>query len=127
MAKLPSSKETVRDPGLGAASETNNTFVLIGPSGASVKNEVNFYTDIQSLVEDHGAGPVVDSAAHMLLAAGGPVGVISTTDSINGSAGSITGPGGDSPEVSIAGVPSFDCDLIVSITGTGDVGVGKFS
>jgi hypothetical protein len=125
MAKLPNSKETVKDPGLGAVGPANNTCVVIGSTGSANKNTVYYYTDPQKLIDEHIAGPAVDEALHVLKVAGGPVGLISTNDSVTGSAGSITSPVG-AETISISGDSLYDVEGFVNITAAGAAGAAKF-
>lgn len=125
MAKLPNSSETVRDPGLGAVGTADNTPVVIGVTASSEKNVLKFYESPSDLVDDHVAGPAVDDAAHILRVAGGPVGVISVSESVSGSAGSVV-QSGAGPTVSLADAPTFDSDIVIDITAAGALGTAKF-
>jgi len=125
MAKLPNSSETVKDPGLGAVGTANNTCVVIGTTGATVKEELKFYTDPQKLVDDHVAGPAVDDALHILNVAGGPVGLIASADSVSAIVGTVTEPNSAEP-ITLSGDPLFDTDGFINIVQSGAAGVAKF-
>ena len=125
MAAIPSSKETVQDPGLGVVGASTNIPVVIGGSALGTADAVEFYSSVNKLVEDQGSGTGVDFAAELLAVTGGPVGFIKPKQSVSASNGAVT-PSGGGPLITLAGDAEFDFNLRVEIVTAGDLGIGVF-
>ena len=124
MARIPSSRETVQDPGLGVVGPSTSTPVFVGVTESGTANEVSFYTDPNQLLSEQGFGPATLAAALTLVIAGGPVGIIPTAASVPASNGTVSSPGG--PAVTVGGDATDDYSCQVLITSGGALGVAKF-
>src|SRR5687768_10367099 len=96
MAPLPDATLTIKDGALGLVpANTNGTQALIGTCSSGTANTVYSFSDITTLKDTLGTGPLVEAAAYVLAIAGGPVVCVkapSTTAGTN-SAVVLTGTG----------------------------------
>lgn len=125
MAAIPSSTETIKDPGLELAGVVSNIPVVIGHSSSGTANTIKFYKSINKLVEECGQGPGVEAVAYMLASSGGPVGFVTPSTSVAASIGTVTQTGADTLLV-VGGTPNDDYDAKVEIVTGGALGTATF-
>lgn len=88
---IPESSLTVRDGGLGLADGNDNGIAaFIGACSSGTANEVNQWSDAQTMRTALGTGPLVEAAAFALASAGGPVITVKAPSSTAGASGSVT-------------------------------------
>ena len=125
MAAIPSSTETVQDPGLGIAGAVSTVPVVVGYSSTGTANEYTQYSSINTLVDERGQGPAVEAAAYILATAGGPVGFVTSSTSVAASIGTVTQTGADTL-LAAAGTPTNDYNVKVEIVEGGALGTATF-
>jgi hypothetical protein len=125
MAAIPSSTETVLDPGLGVVEPATTTPVFIGTASSGTENSFALYSTKKALTEEFGYGPAVEAALHAMGVAGGPVGFIRASTSIAASNGTVTVTG-TSPTPVLSGDAVSDYSCRVEILSAGDLGVATF-
>lgn len=88
---IPEATLTVLDGGLGVAQPgLNGTAAKVGCCSSGTANTVYYFSDETVLRSTLGNGPLVESAAHTLNIAGGPVMCVKSPSSTAGAAGSVT-------------------------------------
>lgn len=131
MPNLPRVTQTIKDGGLGLSEgNASQVCIKVGVCSAGTVNQLDWYTDPDTLKADKGSGPVVDSAIYHLQVAGGPVGVMRINASIAGVAGAVTptraAPGDSTGTITVAGAPYDAYPVLVEVTTTGALGTGAF-
>lgn len=112
---IPDVSTTITDGALGlVGTNGNQTPAIIGTSSAGTPNVPVSVGDVQTLVSTFGSGELVEAAAHVLAAAGGPVVCMKTAASTAGVAGSVTKVGSGSSVMTVTGTPVDDYDVIVT-------------
>jgi hypothetical protein len=104
---------------------TDSANVKVGVCSSGTALELYSFSDIKTLRETLGEGPLVEAAAHALSVAGGPVYCMRVTPSTAGAAGSVTKSNGSAPNVSVAGAAYDSYSVRIRITKTGILGAGK--
>jgi len=125
MAAIPSSTETVQDPGLGIAGAVSNIPVVVGYSSTGTANSYKRYSSINTLVSERGQGPAVEFAAELLAVTGGPVGFVTSSTSVAAAIGTVTQTGADTLLVA-SGTPTNDFNVLVEIVAGGALGTATF-
>jgi len=127
---LPSANLTIKEYGLGLVPQnTSGVLALIGTSSAGNANEVNGYGTVKALQDALGSGPLVEAAALVIDAGGGPVIAVKATSGTAGSVGSITPTGTGTSVMTITGAPLDSYLLKVLVTGAAAAitsGLGTF-
>lgn len=91
MATIPDVKTTVRDGALGIVpANTSGVQAKIGTSSLGTTNTVYSISDMQTLKDTLGTGPLVEAAAIALKEGGGPVMCVRAPGSTAGAMGAIT-------------------------------------
>lgn len=103
---------------------TDNIHVKVGCCSLGTALEIYSFSDIKTLRETLGEGPLVEAAAHALLVAGGPVYCVRVTPDTAGVASAIT-KSGSGPTVTVAGAAYDTYSVKVLITKGGILGAGK--
>lgn len=117
---------TITDGALGIVPEAiDGISAKIGCSSLGTINSVYSFSDIKTLTDTLGVGPLVEAAAHLLSISGGPVYCVPATHSTEGSAGSIT-KSGSGPTVTVAGNSTDVYEAQVVIVAGGALGAGTF-
>lgn len=125
MPELPSSQETIRDPGIGLAQVAAMTPIVCGVTSSGTVDTLTWFTSSDSLVSALGDGPAVDEALHILQFGGGPVGVLKVDPSVAADNGSVT-KSGSGPDVSVAGSATNDFYVVIRIILGGALGTATF-
>lgn len=103
---------------------TDNVHVKVGCCSQGTALELYSFSDIKTLRETLGEGPLVEAAAYALAVAGGPVYCMRVTPDTAGAAGAIT-KSGSGPTVTVAGAAFDSYNVKVLITKGGILGAGK--
>lgn len=124
---VPKVSLTIRDPGLGLApADISGIQAKIGVCSKGTPNTVYSFGTRDALVEELGAGPLVEDAA-IALDAGGPVICVpASTTPQQPSAVTATRTSSSTGTVSVSGTSNIDVDVVIVITKTGDIGAGEF-
>lgn len=125
MAAIPSSTETVQDPGLGIVTPASNLPVIVGFSSSGTPNNYKRYSSINALVAEKGQGPAVELAAYILATAGGPIGFVTSSTSVASNIGTVSQTGADTI-LAAAGTPTNDYSVLVEILSGGALGTSTF-
>lgn len=125
MPAIPSAKETVRDYGTGQSSPASMLEVAIGVASAGPQNELNFFSDVNTLRDTHGEGPGVEHVANVISKGGGPVGFVRPTAAVAASNGAVTKTG-SGPDITLSGTAALDARLRVEILTGGALGAAAF-
>lgn len=125
MAAIPSSTETVIDPGLGIVGQISNIPAIVGTCSTGTANVVVSCSTQKKLSETFGQGPAVEAASHILATAGGPVLVVRTTSSTAATNGAVT-QSGAGPVITLGGTSTLDCKLRIEIVRGGTLGTAQF-
>jgi hypothetical protein len=123
---IPGIALSISDGALGLVpNNTDNVHVKLGSCSLGTVGTVYSFSDITTLKNTLGVGPLVEAAAHALAVAGGPVLCVPVTCSTAGAAGSITksGTGGT---VTVAGAAKDDYAVVVTVIQAGILGAGTF-
>lgn len=127
---VPTLTLTIRDPGLGLAGPSVSTPLVIGPSSSGTANTIVVLSDLGSVVDEFGEGPMPEDACRILSAAGGPIYAMKSNASVAGAAGAVSktavAGGTGTGTVTVAGAAYDAYEAVVEITTTGTVGVGAF-
>jgi len=134
--------ETVNDGGLNVTTPASMLAIVIGPgSGSVTANELNLYSDVNSLKSVGGEGLGVEQAASILTKGGRPVGWVRSNASVaavvglvtgafteDGTVGSIT-QGATGPTIAVdATNTTYTGAVVITITGTdGALGTMEFT
>lgn len=91
---IPYANLAVKDGALGlAAGNDTNTVAVVGVCSSGTANTVYAFTDVQTLKDTLGTGPLVEAAAFILAIAGGTVVCCKSAASTAATAGSVTKTG----------------------------------
>jgi hypothetical protein len=126
---IPSATERVRDFGLGIAALAVLTPIVYGVCGGGTANEANepkLYADGETLKDERGEGPAVETACHIIANGGGPVLFIEADPTIAASNGAVQ-YSGDGPTITISGTSRLDARLRIKIVERGIRGTAKFA
>lgn len=106
---LPYANVAIRDGALGIVPQsTLGTVALVGTCSGGVNNTIYAFTDIQSLKDTLGSGPVVAAAALVLAIAGGTVVVCKTNSTTAATFGTVTKVGTGLSVVTLTGSTPLD-------------------
>src|SRR5690606_28541217 len=124
---VPKVSLTIRDPKLGLApADISGIQAKIGVCSKGTPNTIYSFGTRDALVEELGAGPLVEDAA-IALDAGGPVICVpANTTPQQPSAVTATRTSSSTGTVSVSGTSNIDVDVVIVITKTGDIGAGEF-
>lgn len=125
MAAIPSSTETVVDPGLGIVGAVSTTPAVIGTTSLGTANVVVSCSTQKKLTETFGQGPAVEAASHILATGGGPVLVVRSSTATAATNGTVT-QSGAGPLPTLGGTSALDCKLRVEIVTGGTLGTAEF-
>jgi len=117
---LPNVNVALQDFALGIVESADHNHAIVGTAASGTNNAVVAISDLRTLKDTFGSGPLVEAAAHALLIAGGPVycaKVAATTAGSNSSV-TLTGTGID-PGATVSGTPLDDYDVKVKIIAGG--------
>ncbi len=110
---LPYANVAVRDGALGIVPQSSNgTVALVGTCSGGVNNTVYSFTDIQTLKDTLGSGPVVAAAALILAIAGGTVVVCKAISTTAASFGAVVKVGTGVCVVTLTGSTPLDSYLL---------------
>lgn len=113
---IPEVLITIRDGALGLADGNDNgTPAFIGASSSGTANEVRSWTDAQTMRDVLGTGPLVEVAAFVLAAAGGPVVTVKAPSSTAGAAGAVTPTKTGTATLAVTGAALDAYDVIVEV------------
>ena len=123
---IPAASLTVRDGALGIVPEDASSIpAIVGIASSGNTEEVQSFSDIQSLKAHYGQGPLVEAAALVLAVAGGPVRCVRIDGSVAGAVGAVTHTGGGAT-VTPSGTPNDAYLVVVEIIAGGAVGTATF-
>jgi hypothetical protein len=117
---IPDVRTTILDGALGlAASSSARTQVKIGTCSGGTANVLESISDISSLKEKFGTGPLVEAAARVLSVAGGPVLCMKVNGSVAGAVGAAaaTKTGTATLAVTGAAFDAYDLKVMVVLGG----------
>jgi len=124
---LPGVNVAIQDFALGLVEPAAHTQAIVGTAASGTANTVVAISDLKTLKDTFGSGPMVEAAAHTLIVAGGPVYCCKVAASNNGTNGSVTKVGtGPSPGAAPSGNPLDDYAVIVKIIVAGARGTATF-
>jgi len=136
---IPNATEQFRDFGLNFSTPASMRPVVFGTTSLGVTNKLAFYSDVQTLKDERGEGPAVETVANILANGGGPVGLVSADPTIAavvgpmyatfgavGSNGSITRVGAVGPAITVSGAPNGHFAMKIEVTLGGTLGVSQF-
>jgi hypothetical protein len=87
---IPKQTLTVRDPGLGLAAATINSFLYMGCAQKGTVNTVFAFADFAAVVDTFGQGPLSEDLCYHLAIAGAPVYGMRLPHATAGAAGAVT-------------------------------------
>jgi hypothetical protein len=119
---IPAATLSIKDGALGIVPPNVNGIVaLVGTSSLGTNNLFYSFSDVQTLRETLGTGPLVEAAAHILTISGGPVYCVKANSSTAGTFGTVTRTGTGVSVLTLTGsVPVDTYDVRVRIV-TGGV------
>jgi hypothetical protein len=125
---IPGQEITVLDPGLGLVGPATSIPIVVGVASAGPFNTIESFSSKNDLRDARGQGPGVETAAHILTVAGGPVLFCRISPSTAGTNGSVTKTpiGSSTGTITVAGVPNDSYEFVGRIKVTGDLGVAEF-
>lgn len=113
---IPEVTITIRDGALGLADGNDNGVpAFIGACSSGTANEVNSFSDPQTLKDELGTGPLVEAALLSLAMAGGPVVCVKAPSSTAGAAGAVTPTKTGTATLAVTGAALDAYDVIVEI------------
>lgn len=113
---LPDATLTIKDGALGVVpANTNGTQALIGTCSSGVANQVYQFSDITTLKDTLGTGPLVEAAAFVLAIAGGPVVCVKAPSTTAGTNSAVVLTGTGLSVMTLTGAPLDSFQGIVKI------------
>lgn len=118
---IPAATLSIKDGALGIVPPNVNGIVaLVGTSSLGVNNTFYSFSDVQTLRETLGTGPLVEAAAHILTISGGPVYCVKANSSTPGAFGTVVRTGTGVSVLTLTGsVPVDTYDVRVRIVAGG--------
>lgn len=125
---IPNVHLSVLDGALGLAPvDASGIIAFVGACSQGTVEQVYTFSDVKTLHETLGFGPLVEAAALALVTGGGPVRCVRVNGSIAGVATAVDQPaGGTSGVVGTTGAPYDDYDVIIEILEEGAVATATF-
>jgi hypothetical protein len=124
---LPNVNIALQDFALGLVEPAAHTQAIVGTAASGTANVVVAISDLKTLKDTFGSGPLVEAAAHYLVVAGGPVYCCKVAAANNGSNGNVTKVGtGPAPGAAPSGNPLDDYSVVVKIVVAGARGTATF-
>ncbi len=127
---IPGQSITILDPGLGLVGPAVSIPVVVGVASDGPTGVLQSFSSKNDLKAALGQGPMVETAAHILGVAGGPVLALRTAASVIGTNGSVTktpvAGGTGTGTITVAGEPNDSYEVHVGISKTGTVATGEF-
>jgi hypothetical protein len=106
---LPYANLSIKDGALGIVPGSDNgTVALVGTCSSGTANTVYAFTDVQTLKDTLGTGPLVEAAAYVLALAGGTVICCKSAASTAAASGAVTKTGTGLSVVTTAGSSPLD-------------------
>ncbi len=126
---IPSLTLTIRDPGLSLTEAGNLTPLLAGVAGSGDTDRLYPISSPGQAVDTLGDGPLPELACRVLSEAGGPVLCGRIPGDVAAVLGAVAVAREDASTGTIAptGTPSDTASVLIAITKTGTLGVGKFT
>jgi hypothetical protein len=124
---LPGVNVVLQDFALGLVEPADHAQAIVGTAASGTNNAVVAISDLKTLKDTFGSGPLVEAAAHALLVAGGPVYCVKVAATTAGSNSSVTLTGtGVDPGATVSGTPLDDYTVRVKIVLGGTRGTATF-
>lgn len=113
---IPDVKVTIQDGALGLAGpRSERTQVKLGTSSLGTANALVAVSDLKTLKDTFGQGPLVEAAARVLARAGGPVLCMRVTGSVAGAVGAAAKTGTGTATLALSGAAFDAYDVVLDI------------
>jgi len=122
---IPGQSFTINENGVGVVEPATTIPLFMGYSSGGAANVLKTYSSIPDLIAGEGQGPAVEDAAFDLANSGGPIRFMKTATSVAGSNSAVVNTGGG-PNVTVAGTPNDDYEVVVRVRLGGALGAGQF-